>query len=303
MASWKKLGNVFCPSGELSWMLSHASTPTGEFINTHLLRVYFTSRDILQRSHISFLDLNMTSLEVEYLVNEPVLQPGPLGSFDDSGVAMGCLLEFDHRKLLYYVGWNLKVTVPWLNTIGLAILNPDTGKFEKYSRAPIMDRSDEDPYSISYPSIVADEGLLRMWYASNLKWGADQEMQYVIKYAESKDGLTWKRKDKVALNLQYAGEFVLARPSVIKEKDKFKMWYSYRGKNNIDAYRIGYAESVDGLNWVRKDDESGIDVSPEGWDSEMVCYPYVFDYSGERYMLYNGNGYGKTGFGLAILER
>jgi hypothetical protein len=43
------------------------------------------------------------------------------------------------------------------------------------------------------------------------------------------------------------------------------------------------------------------DVSEEGWDSEMMCYPYVFDHKGERYMLYNGNGYGKSGFGIAKL--
>jgi len=34
-----------------------------------------------------------------------------------------------------------------------------------------------------------------------------------------------------------------------------------------------------------------------------ICYPYVFDHAGSRYMLYNGNGYGRTGFGIAILER
>jgi hypothetical protein len=60
---------------------------------------------------------------------------------------------------------------------------------------------------------------------------------------------------------------------------------------------------VDGDNWVRKDDESGIDVSAEGWDSQMICYPFVMDHKGERYMLYNGNGYGRTGFGVAILEK
>ena len=75
------------------------------------------------------------------------------------------------------------------------------------------------------------------------------------------------------------------------------MWYSYRGKN----YRIGYAESADGLHWTRKDSEAGITVSRSGWDSKMIEYPFVFDDNENRYLLYNGNDYGKTGIGLALL--
>jgi hypothetical protein len=80
------------------------------------------------------------------------------------------------------------------------------------------------------------------------------------------------------------------------------MWFFYRdGKGS--KYRIGYAHSKEGLHWHTKVDQTGIDVSRNGWDSEMIEYPYVFDHKGERFMLYNGNGYGKTGFGLAILDQ
>ena len=85
------------------------------------------------------------------------------------------------------------------------------------------------------------------------------------------------------------------------------MWYSYRAiedyrTNTANSYRIGYAESNDGISWVRKDDEVGIDISESGWDSEMIEYPMVFNYRGEKYMFYNGNGFGKNGFGYAIYE-
>jgi hypothetical protein len=73
------------------------------------------------------------------------------------------------------------------------------------------------------------------------------------------------------------------------------MWYSFRGS----SYRIGYAESQDGVVWDRIDHEAGIDRSPSGWDSEMIEYPYVMDKNGERHMFYNGNGYGQTGIGYA----
>jgi hypothetical protein len=76
------------------------------------------------------------------------------------------------------------------------------------------------------------------------------------------------------------------------------MWYCYRG----DYYRIGYAESDDGRHWTRLDEQAGIQVSESGWDAEAICYPSVFEAKGQRYMLYNGNRYGRSGFGIAVLE-
>lgn len=299
--NWKKIGSIFSPSGEFPWMLSHASTPFGKFIDKNLLRIYFTCRDNKNRSHISFLDLDMRSLKVEYIADSPVLKPGNLGLFDDSGVAMGFIIEFGGNELLYYLGWNLKVTVPWLNTIGLAIKNPATGEFEKYSRAPVLDRSEEDPYSISYPSILLENGMLKMWYGSHLVWGeSTSDMLHVIKYAESYDSISWKRSKEISVNVQQPEEIALSRPCVLKDPDIYRMWYCYRGLHH--NYTIGYSESIDGLTWIRKDTQAGIGISKNGWDSEMVCYPFVFDYDGHRYMLYNGNGFGSTGFGIAILE-
>ena len=72
--------------------------------------------------------------------------------------------------------------------------------------------------------------------------------------------------------------------------------------NTHNAYRIGYAESTDGIHWERKDHLSGIDVSVEGWDADMISYPCVFKKDEELVMLYNGNGFGKTGFGYALWQ-
>jgi hypothetical protein len=68
-------------------------------------------------------------------------------------------------------------------------------------------------------------------------------------------------------------------------------------------YLAGYAESVDGKKWVRKDDEIGIGLSKDGWDSKMLCYPSLLQHKDKVYMFYNGNDMGKTGFGYAILEK
>lgn len=286
-------------------MYSHASNAVFSPISNTVGRVYFTCRSIEGKSHIAFIDIDFANnFDVINISEEPVLSPGEIGTFDDSGVVMGCLQEVNSQLYLYYLGWNLKVTVPWLNTIGLAIYNPSTSKFEKYSQAPIMDRSHEDPFSISYPSILFENGIYKMWYGSNLSWGKKQEdMQHVFKYAESFDGINWKRTNEIAINLEHPNEYALSKPWVLKlENNSYEMWYSYRGNKEISTYRIGYATSKDAKTWHRKDNKAGINVSDSGWDSEMISYPCVFEFNNNKYMIYNGNGYGKTGLGIAVLE-
>lgn len=298
---WQKLRHIFAPDNNYDWMVSHAANPFAEHVDGSLYRVYFTCRNKDSQSHIGSVLIDMDNdFKVLDIPCEPVLGPGEDGIFDDSGVAMGFLANVQNRKFLYYLGWNLKVTVPWLNTIGLAIWNDKTSRFEKHSRAPMMDRSHEDPFSISYPSVLFDEGKYRMWYGSNLRWGKTQyEMAHVVKYAESADGIRWDRKDVIHVGLEHPNEYALSKPFVLKDGGAYKMWYSYRANGDIDAYRIGYATSADGHTWTRKDANAGIDVSASDWDSEMICYPFVFRYKDEMYMLYNGNGYGRTGFGIA----
>jgi hypothetical protein len=140
-----------------------------------------------------------------------------------------------------------------------------------------------------------------MWYVSGTEWtdhSGEPRHRYHIKYAESADGLDWKCDGQTCVDYRDADEYALARPCVIRDSDRYRMWYSYRGKTN----RIGYAESPDGLIWKREDDKAGIDVSPSGWDDEMIEYPFVFDQQGARHMLYNGNGYGRSGIGHALLD-
>ena len=78
------------------------------------------------------------------------------------------------------------------------------------------------------------------------------------------------------------------------------MWYSIRKRK---GYGLGYAESADGVYWVRKDEAAGIACSDGGWDSEMICYTAVVPADGRWLMFYNGNGYGQTGVGVAVADR
>src|SRR6185312_12704523 len=242
---WIKLHTIFRPDNNYPWMVSHAANPFAEHLSGSIYRVYFTCRNVENQSHIAYVDVDAdNNFKVVAIADKPLLSPGEPGMFDDSGTAMGYLLNVNGKKHLYYLGWNLKVTVPWINTIGLAIWNESKQVFEKYSRAPIMDRSNEDPFTISYPSILNDNGKYRMWYGSNLRWGKTQDtMQHVIKYAESTDGINWKRSNDIHINLEHPNEYALSKPFVLKTNGLYQMWYSYRANGNISTYRIGYAES------------------------------------------------------------
>jgi hypothetical protein len=214
---------------------------------------------------------------------------------------MGCWLTIEKgTRYLYYQGWNLGVTVPFRNSIGLAVSDENL-KFHRYSPGPILDRSMFEPHFTATPCVIVDHGNWKMWYLSCTEWMMQNNLpkhKYHIKYAESDDGINWQRNGVVAIDYANESEYAISRPSVIHDEGQWKMWYSYRG----DAYKIGYAESCDGKKWERLDAQVGITTSASGWDSEMIEYPFVFDHKGHRYMLYNGNDYGRTGFGLAILE-
>lgn len=299
---WRKLGLIFCPSGETPWMQTHAAVPIAEYVGDDLYKIYFSSRDEFNRSFTGYavVDIVRPNQIIE-LSTKPVLAPGGLGEFDDSGAMATWLTSYHEEKFLYYIGWNLGVTVPFRNSIGLSISSQSEG-FVRYANGPIMDRSMLEPHFCASCCVFPGEDFWRMWYLSCTGWRMREGKpvhNYHIKYAESRDGINWQRNGLVAIDFANDQEFAISRPSVIHDNDCWRMWYSFRGQ----SYRIGYAESDDGRQWKRLDSQVGIDVSTTGWDSEMIEYPFVFDHKGQRYMLYNGNGYGKTGFGLAVMEQ
>jgi predicted GH43/DUF377 family glycosyl hydrolase len=302
---WRKLGNIFSAHELPGNLMTHASVPIAEVLDLNLIRIYFSSRDAKQRSHVLFIDIDIRNPQkILNYSKTPVLSPGDIGCFDDCGTMGSCILQKGKNKYLYYIGWNLCTTVPFRNSIGLAVW--DNTKFKRCFQGPILDRTKDEPHFVASNHVLFDDSKFKMWYLSCLKWELSENHlihNYHIKYSESDDGITWKRNNVVALDFKDEYEYAISVPRVINDNGVYKMWFSSRARKNISTYRIGYAESSDGINFSRKDDEVGIDVSHSGWDSEMVCYPFVFDINGSRYMLYNGNRFGKTGFGLAELEK
>jgi hypothetical protein len=302
-ARWKKLGRIFDPASLGDHGLRAALTPVAQVLDAAagLVRVFYSPRDGSNRSQVRSFDFQVASpVSMRSASPSALLSPGKPGAFDDAGVTLGSLVFANGRHYLFYTGWNLTVSVPFNNSIGIA--EHRDGAFFRLGDGPVMTRTLHEPYSCASPFVIHEEGRFRMWYASMDRWeeerGRGFRHYYNIKYAESPDGITWSREGVVAIDYQKPGEYAFGRPFVLRENRGYRMWYSVRG----DAYRIGYAVSSDGVRWERQDALAGIDVSDSGWDSEMIEYPCVFEARGGRYMLYNGNGFGKTGIGLAVEE-
>lgn len=292
-------------------MLTHAQVPTAEMVSAETIRIYFGTRDKLQRTVTAVIDLSVANgLEATRVHEEPALGLGKVGTFDDSGAMPSWVLTHQGRKYLYYTGWNKGTSVPYRNAIGLAISEDDGLSFRRMYPGPILDRSISEPYFCSQPCVMIDQGSWRMWYISCIGWrdiGGTPEPRYNIKYAESDDGINWSPRQITCIDFASEDEGGIARPSVVKTDQGYAMWYSYRKvadyrHNRENSYRIGYALSDDGIRWQRMDDRAGIDVSETGWDSEMVAYPFVLTHPDRHILFYNGNGFGASGFGYAQLQ-
>lgn len=300
---WEKQGQIFIPNNQHSWVKTHGMLPVVDHVRDDLFRIYFSGRDEsnISRTGYILIDVKEPSKIIE-LSKNPIIDIGKLGSYDDNGISPTCIVTHDNKKYLYIMGWNKGSKVRAAEVSGLAISEDNGITFKRYSKAPIIDRTDLEPYTILVIScIIIENGIWRMWYDSADYWINEDLPKYNIKYAESTDGIHWKREGKVSVDYLYNDETRVSRASIIKDDGKYKMWYCYAIGSG--GYKMGYAESIDGYKFKRMDENVGIELSESGWDSEMICYPNVFRHKNEIYMLYCGNGYGREGFGIAILKK
>lgn len=302
--SWKKLGQLYVPkaSGRHPKLISHAANPLPVHMAGDVYRIFFSGRDDQQRSSVGAVDVDIVQRRVITEHYYPFFEHGPVGSFYSDGVSIGNCYEANDIRYMLFMGWQNPPSGHWRGDIGRLILTPELS-LQLEGEEPFMGSNPTDPISLSYPWVQSrSSGGFDMWYGSTLAWDAGNgEMLHVIQHASSDNGNSWVRTGlAVPYELGLAQAF--SRPTmVLNDTGDFEMWFSFRSGAG-EKYRIGYARSGDGLEWTLDLKRAGIDVSLSGWDSEMIEYPFVFDHSGSRYMLYNGNGYGKTGFGLAVLD-
>jgi hypothetical protein len=308
---WKKQKHIYAPSGNFDWNKSHAAVPTVDVVSDKVWRIYFGTRDAQNRSHTSFIEVEAGKPEnVLYEHGEEILPLGNLGAFDDCGVMPSSIVTVGVYKYLYYIGWTTRGTVPYHNAIGLAISKDGGRTFEKLAEGPLFGATIYEPHFTGTSCVRIENRVWKNWYLSCTKWemiNGKPEPFYHIKYAESLDGIHWKRDGVVAIDYKSETEAGIVGATVLTENGVHKMWYAYRDADGYrtgkaKSYRIGYAESFGGVRWKRLDERAGIDVSDAGWDSEMIEYPFVVAHHGTKFLFYNGNGFGKTGFGYAIAE-
>lgn len=308
---WIKKGVIFAPDHNYDWMVSHASIPVVDEARDGVLRIYFGTRDGKGRSQTSFVEVEAACpTNVLYIHDRPILSLGRLGTFDDSGIMPSWLVNHGDKKYLYYIGWNPQVTVPYRLSIGLAVSDDEGKSFSKVSEGPICDRAANEPFFNTAPSVLFKDGFWKMWYVSCTGWeivNGVPEPRYHIKYADSVDGITWRKTGIVCLDYENDTD-AIGRPCVFRENGLYKMFYSYRGIVNYrtdrtQSYRLRYAESQDGISWTKRDAEVGIEQSESGWDAEMIEYCQRYEYKGQKYLFYNGNGFGASGIGYAMLDQ
>ena len=306
---WVKRGQIFEVDGQAAWTASHhAQLPVPVMVGDGRLRVYFSTRDEQNRSRSGFFETEADEpANVAYVHDRPALELGEPGAFDDIGVMASCVVESDGEHYVYYIGFTKGVDSPYETEVGLAVSTDGGMSFARRASAPLLDRAGGEPPGTNSPFVMREGGVWKMWFGAFTGWDRTTERVepvYVIRYAESSDGVRWYRDDADCIEPLSDGE-ANARAWVVHEEGTYRMWFSYRSildfrENRERSYRIGYAESDDGVSWERRDEEAGLGPSQEGWDSEMAAYGCIYEHGGARHMLYNGNGFGRSGIGHAI---
>lgn len=296
---WQRLGNIYSPNNLDS---THAAIPLVSNKGNNFIEVIFSSRNPQNKSvgYSLVFSFDGENFFAENPHRREVLNITK-DNFDRDGVNPCKILDNFKEKFLFYTGWNTEVkNAPFETQMGIAIYDFKKDRFEK-RKNPILKIDSVDPVSIGYLDIFKISDKYIMIYESNLGWldnNPQNGYQFVFKIANSDDGINWSKLNKICFPLG-KDEYVFSRPTIIEIQGKFHMWYCYK-KNH--RYLIGHAESFNGIDWIRCDNISGLQPGTDPWENEEVCYPYVFSFNGKIYMLYNGNGYGKTGFGICRLE-
>lgn len=313
---WKKLGKVFDPKdmSTPSWMHEFAQSPS-VLVTDAYVRVYFCSRptpdpDGQYLSYISYIDLDRRNLlSVLRVCKKPVLGLGKYGCFDEFGTFPVSVIRDGAEIRAYYAGWTRCESVPFNAAIGLATSRDGGETFHRLGDGPVLSYSPDEPFLLGSPRIRKFDGVWHIWYVAGKQWiisAGKPEPIYKIRMATSPNGLDWVKFGVDLISDKLGTHECQACPDVIYRNKRYHMFFSYRSilnyKSSEGGYRIGYAVSADMINWRRNDDLVSISPSETGWDSEMVNYPHVFELDGSTYMFYQGNGMGRTGFGLAVLE-
>ncbi len=302
MLTLRKKGLIYGPRGESSWAKHSALQPTPYLLDNATIRIFTGFRDSDGVSRVGFVDVSADNPSNVIRVSKtPSLDIGHDGAFDENGVAPCAILVFEHRLYLYYAGYQLGQKVRFCAYSGLAVSDDQGVTFKRLSNVPVTDRTNDAMYFRVIHSIMNDNGIFKVWYGAGSTYdvGADKTLpRYNVQMMESKHLFEFPKHGQVVVETK-GDEYRVGRPYVFKNDDEFIMFYG-TGSEAV-PYRLGYATSSDSYRWERKDDLS-IEGPSATWDSEMMAYPAVVTNNDISYLFYNGNDYGRDGFGYAVIE-
>jgi hypothetical protein len=316
MFTWEKLGKVFTPGSAWGrpWLREFAQAPCA-LIGEDSVRMYFSCRPPADAngqyaSRSAFVDLDRNDLfKVRSVAEQPILELGGTGTFDEFGTYPVSVIRDGDDIRAYYAGWTRCESVPFNVAIGAAVSRDGGTTFTKLGRGPVLAYSPDEPFVQSGPKIRRFNGRWYLWYIAGRRWivaDGRPEPVYKIRMATSDDGITWTKHHRDLIESRIEEDEAQASPDVFFANGKYHLFFCYRHSSGYRGrdrgYRIGYASSVDLTEWRRDDARAGLDVSADGWDSEMVSYPHLFELDGAIYMAYLGNQVGREGFGLARLS-
>jgi len=310
---WIKSGHIFKPENNLFWAKEYAQIPR-PLILKDKIRIFYATRHYQDNrapiSETSFIDVSRNNLKhILYIHKSPSLKLGRPDSFSEHGIHPTMLLSHQNSTYFFYQGWKRTIEYPYTTQIGLAKSEDFGFSFKKLDEKPLIPVSSYNPYFLNGVFIYPIKNKFKMFYSSGLPWTKYKdkyEAVYQIKSAESSNLIDWTFDTQCLIPAHSKNECQNSA-TVIFHNNKYHMWFCFRPAENFrnasNGYRIGYATSSDLQYWHRDDTKAGIQVANNSsWDSQMLCYPYVFKLDDQIIMLYCGNYFGKTGFGYAILN-
>ena len=170
-------------------------------------------------------------------------------------------------------------------------------EWEKHPDNPVVNLGFQGAWDSSHifdPVVIFHDAEYRMWYSG------DDDSNNRIGYATSIDGVAWKKHPgSPVIDIGPAGAWdgvYTSNCSVIHDDAEYKMWYCGVGDHDPSNGRIGYATSLDGINWEKHSDNPIIDMGPAGtWSQDTVSKPTVIFRKGEYMMWYVGHDRGPRG--------
>jgi hypothetical protein len=259
--------------------------------------IYFTSRNSSNQSKPMVAEVNLAELCVAKEASPVPLDLGSPGNFDDDGIMPSSIIDTKMGKMMYYIGWNRAVSVPYRLSIGLALKTKDSHNFAKFSQGPIIDRSPSNPYFVTTPHVSFENEKFEMLMSVGTNWISHEgrtESIYSTMRAVSGDGIHWDQFEDINLGIT-ENPICIARPF----GSDSHIYFSQRRIRNFREKNAGYR-----IRATRISDNLDKENCTFEWnsinDDRDRAYASLMKFNGKRYLFYNGEEFGR--FGIHIAE-